>query len=774
MDKGFLNRISNGSKEVNKGLLEKGSLLGNIAAKVKNIDGKILGRDGKPMVARRCVRFSETTKESACGDGHDVIVDSSKVEHSPQAVAKCAVHDDGTRPVHGRNDTRVNDLNSHTNDAPIEHVISSVVCLPMEAIDEIKARFVNTLYGFPVGKRLAFPMVENYVKHAWVKYGLKRVMMHHGFFMFQFDSDSGMVKDKVTHVSLWLKMHNVPIVAYSKVGLDLISAKVGRLMRLDAHTNFICLNSWGHIDYARALVEVSADNPLVDSVDIDIPREDRNGYTTANIRIEFEWQPPRCGTCKIFDHLDSVGNQRYIKGYRVNIPKSKLVYRVVVKPQGDKNVASNMGQSLDTTKKPSPSDSSMNGMSSFINDDINLEELRNFVDKSMQEDSVLEQVGNYDINGYTSRDKQGEKVSSKKSSSSLEILNEDSDTDVDEVFVPKVRTTFPSSSGGGGHQLEEDAYDDYEDQFEDYLSLHQEFCDQFDFKVKGLDANDVDMNLNTSNECLVCDDAYSIIYGLTYLGGATAPVMWLQPWRVLRSISIFKHLMADARFRLLMLARHLPVVPKRCDYLHCGGVSFLSSHPWRIHPVFSTLYISIPLELWSLIILESAQCAFNRFFSDANDADMNLNTSSECSQNRKVSGSRSAAKKVELKAYTCDINRDDGPEPILQDPIASGGLGNAIGVVSEDDWRGPSMLYKSTTDGHTKSYGSSKLVLLLVLPLNSVYLESFSVIHTMQLSNVGQFLEGRNLGKTITKPGTRLQQKLTDTHCTQGRILGYC
>ncbi|GKB66647.1 hypothetical protein Tco_0928059, partial [Tanacetum coccineum] len=39
-------------------------------------------------------------------------------------------------------------------------------------------------------------------------------------------------------------------------------------------------------------------------------------------------------------------------------------------------------------------------------------------------------------------------------------------------------------------------------------------------------------------------------------------------------------------------------------------------------------------------------------------------------QNRKVLGSRSVAKKVELKAYTCDINRDDGPEPILQDPIA--------------------------------------------------------------------------------------------------------
>ncbi|GJV11944.1 ribonuclease H-like domain-containing protein [Tanacetum coccineum] len=39
-------------------------------------------------------------------------------------------------------------------------------------------------------------------------------------------------------------------------------------------------------------------------------------------------------------------------------------------------------------------------------------------------------------------------------------------------------------------------------------------------------------------------------------------------------------------------------------------------------------------------------------------------------QNNKVSESGSAAKKVELKVYTCDINLDDSLKPILQDPIA--------------------------------------------------------------------------------------------------------
>ncbi|GJW91473.1 integrase, catalytic region, zinc finger, CCHC-type containing protein [Tanacetum coccineum] len=110
-------------------------------------------------------------------------------------------------------------------------------------------------------------------------------------------------------------------------------------------------------------------------------------------------------------------------------------------------------QSLDATKKPSSSDSSNGKL--FINDNISLKELRNFVDKSMQEESVLEHVGNNDINSCTSRENQGEKVSS-------------------------------NSSGRSGQPLEEDAYDDYEDQFEENPCSYQEFCDQFDFKVKGL------------------------------------------------------------------------------------------------------------------------------------------------------------------------------------------------------------------------------------------------------------------------------------------------
>nr|GEU52624.1 hypothetical protein [Tanacetum cinerariifolium] len=439
MDNGFLNRKTTSSKVVKNDLVVTRSVLGDLARKVKSIDGKILGKDGKPMMPRCCISNLDVLKESVREDVclADVVVeqapltdDRSKLIDQQVGLDREAVN----RLDLGPSNTMVNDTSCYTNVAPIKLNNSSKVILPMVAIDE---RIQLVLLILRVWKPKTLIQTE-----------------------------------RVSNVPLWVLMHNVPILAYSKVGLNLISAKVGRLIRLDAHTNFICLNSWGRSEYARALVEVSAKVPLVDSVDIDIPREDGKGYTTVTIRNNNKGK--------------QVSTQCYIKGYRVNIPKTKLVYRAVVKPQAENNVACNLEQSSDTTKKPFPSDSSKEGKSTFINDDISLAELRSFVVKSANEESVLEYVGNNDINGCILGEEKGDKISTMKTNSSMEVLNEDSDMYVDEVFLPNDGTTFLSPSGGGGQPLEEDDYDAYEDQFDDYPGLFQDFCDQFDFKVKGI------------------------------------------------------------------------------------------------------------------------------------------------------------------------------------------------------------------------------------------------------------------------------------------------
>lgn len=41
------------------------------------------------------------------------------------------------------------------------------VTLPMDSVNEVRHRFDNTLFGYFLGKLLAFPIVENYVKNTW-------------------------------------------------------------------------------------------------------------------------------------------------------------------------------------------------------------------------------------------------------------------------------------------------------------------------------------------------------------------------------------------------------------------------------------------------------------------------------------------------------------------------------------------------------------------------------------------------------------------------------
>ncbi|GJX45081.1 polypyrimidine tract-binding protein homolog 2 isoform X1 [Tanacetum coccineum] len=111
-------------------------------------------------------------------------------------------------------------------------------------------------------------------------------------------------KEEVKHAPLWVKLHHIPIVAYSEVGLSLISTQLGKLIMMDSYTSNMCLSTWGKSTYARILIEVSAENELMESLVIAIPLSNGKGHTLATIKVEYEWQPPRCAQCLIFDHVN--------------------------------------------------------------------------------------------------------------------------------------------------------------------------------------------------------------------------------------------------------------------------------------------------------------------------------------------------------------------------------------------------------------------------------------------------------------------------------------
>ncbi|GJY12396.1 zinc knuckle CX2CX4HX4C containing protein [Tanacetum coccineum] len=196
---------------------------------------------------------------------------------------------------------------------------------------EVSSYFNNTLYGYFVGKRLVFPLVENYVKNTWIKYGLERVMNKNGFLFFKFFTRDGMErviengpwlirsvplilniwtpnaqvkKEEIKTVPMWVKLHHVPVVAYSEIGLSLITTQLGRPIMLDFYTCNMCINPWGKSGYARTLIQVSAEKALHESVVVAIMFLNGTGHSLETVDVEYEWTPPRCSVCCIFDHND--------------------------------------------------------------------------------------------------------------------------------------------------------------------------------------------------------------------------------------------------------------------------------------------------------------------------------------------------------------------------------------------------------------------------------------------------------------------------------------
>ncbi|GJU10327.1 zinc knuckle CX2CX4HX4C containing protein, partial [Tanacetum coccineum] len=113
------------------------------------------------------------------------------------------------------------------------------ISIPRKVIKKVSTRFEHTLYGYFIGMRMAFLVVEYYARNNWAKHGLKRIMMNSkGFFFFKFDSQAGLeavleggpwlirksliilkkwsmdtrlLKEELTRIPIWVKLHDVPI-----------------------------------------------------------------------------------------------------------------------------------------------------------------------------------------------------------------------------------------------------------------------------------------------------------------------------------------------------------------------------------------------------------------------------------------------------------------------------------------------------------------------------------------------------------------------------------
>ncbi|GJX51241.1 hypothetical protein Tco_0278086 [Tanacetum coccineum] len=91
------------------------------------------------------------------------------------------------------------------------------VVVPVDSIRAISERFANTAYGFFLGKKV-------------------------------------------------VKLHGVPVTAFSEDGLSAIATKLGTPLMLDSYTSDMCMQSWGRSSYARVMIELRADVELKDNI----------------------------------------------------------------------------------------------------------------------------------------------------------------------------------------------------------------------------------------------------------------------------------------------------------------------------------------------------------------------------------------------------------------------------------------------------------------------------------------------------------------------------
>ncbi|GJT76566.1 hypothetical protein Tco_1043291 [Tanacetum coccineum] len=105
-------------------------------------------------------------------------------------------------------------------------------------------------------------------------------------FSFQFSSIDGL--DAILK-NVWIKLHGVPVMAFSEDGLSDIATMLGTSLMLDSYTSDMCMQSWGRSSYARAIIELRANLELKENI-VECPK---NLGTSETKNLKKPSQTPR-------------------------------------------------------------------------------------------------------------------------------------------------------------------------------------------------------------------------------------------------------------------------------------------------------------------------------------------------------------------------------------------------------------------------------------------------------------------------------------------------
>ncbi|GJR34544.1 retrovirus-related pol polyprotein from transposon TNT 1-94 [Tanacetum coccineum] len=479
MERGFLSsnlktKNKNGDKNDKQTLHVDDDLVKNdLAAKIKNIDGKFVGRKFEWNRVFGTTRVSKegiigTSKDNSSGGNVQNLTDNIHAANGqPCDGFPCGLSqvddqckDSGTC---GKQDVNAWDTPFIK---PVSFENEPAVAIPSVAVEEVRSKFTNTLYGYFVGKRME-RVLEN---GPWL---IRLVLL----ILNIWSPNTILQKDEITLALVWVKLHNVPIVAYSEIGLSLITTKLGRPLMLDSYTSDMCLNPWGRNTYARALIEVSAAKALLDSLVVAIPLPNGKGNTLETINIEYEWKPQgarHANFLTILIHLSKKRvEQKKSDGFKISPTFNDSRRKVMGSKKGSNGEPTSGGTKEGDLKVPSPTRATSDLNTPFSNP--------------------------FDVLNTVYRG-----CRSKKASKSQD--NEDDSEEESEVKEYPLYDSTGISSIGGGFSLEDDdlaCYDGYEAKLYNLSGKSQAFCDNYDIRISSIGGG-----FSLEDDDLACYDGY--------------------------------------------------------------------------------------------------------------------------------------------------------------------------------------------------------------------------------------------------------------------------
>ncbi|GKD90060.1 putative reverse transcriptase domain-containing protein, partial [Tanacetum coccineum] len=83
--------------------------------------------------------------------------------------------------------------------------------------------------------------------------------------------NENLLKEDVSIIPVWVKIHGLPIMAFSEDSLSAIATKLGTPLMLDSYTSHKYMQYWSRSSYARVMIELRANVEFKDNIVVAMP-----------------------------------------------------------------------------------------------------------------------------------------------------------------------------------------------------------------------------------------------------------------------------------------------------------------------------------------------------------------------------------------------------------------------------------------------------------------------------------------------------------------------